>query len=156
MEAPNNPYRPPSARVEDVMDLTAAMSRPRAASIAVWLLWAMIAIEILEKLRDGHEEWRLGTLSIVANAITMGLVGLMCWLIFMIGRRRNWARITYAVLFALGMFFHLMNWRNTLHGPPRDLIAIVLQTALQVSAMVLLFQSAANGWFRPRRDPARV
>lgn len=149
MDAPNNPYRPPSARVEDVADSAAsATPRPRAVLIAVWLLWATIAIEVLEKVLDAHNGLQSGAFVVVASNITIVMVGVLCWLIFMIGRRRNWARISYALLFALGMIFHLGNWQNALNGPPRELIEIALQSGLQLAAVVLVFQRAANAWFR--------
>jgi len=150
MDAPNNPYRPPSARVADVADPAAATPRPRVVSIAVWLLWASIVLELLDELFDIYDQSRRGAIVVAASAITIFLVGVVCWLIFMIGRQRNWARITYAILFALGMSVHLVNWQITWNGPPRDLAAIVLQSGLQLAAVVLVFQRAANAWFRTR------
>lgn len=147
MDAPNNPYRPPSARVADP---AVATPRPRAVSIAVWLLWAQVAIEVLETLLDAHDGLQKGGTVVVASNMTMVIIGVVCWLIFMIGRRRNWARITYAFLFALGMGVQLVTWQNTLNGPPRDLVAIALQSGLQLAAVVLVFQRAANAWFRTR------
>jgi hypothetical protein len=150
MDAPNNPYRPPSARVADTADLVAAAPRPYVVSLVVWLLWANIAIEILDKILDVHDAWQTSSIVVIASTITMILIGVLCWLIFMIGRRRNWARITYALLFAFGMTFHLASWQNTLQSPPREVIAIVLQSGLQLSAMILVFLPASNAWFRSR------
>jgi hypothetical protein len=150
MNAPDNPYRPPYARVADVANPAAGTPRPRVVSLVLWLLWANIAIEILDKILDVREAWPAISIAVVPSAITTIMVGVLCWLIFMIGRRRNWARITYAVLFAFGMIFHLVSWRNTLESPPRELIAIVLQSVLQLSAMILVFLPAPNAWFRSR------
>lgn len=150
MDAPDNPYRPPSARVADVADPVAG-TRPRVVSIILWLLWVNIAIEILDKILDVRDAWPTVSIAVVPSAITTIMVGVLCWLIFMIGRRRNWARITYALLFAFGMIFHLVSWQNTLQSPPRELIAIVLQSVLQLSAMILVFLPASNAWFRSRR-----
>jgi hypothetical protein len=149
MGAPSNPYRPPAARVEDVAEL-AATPRPRVVSFVLWLLWANIAIEILDKILDVRDAWPMMSIAVVATSITMIVVGALCWLIFMIGRQRNWARITYALLFAFGMIFHLVNWRNALQSPPRELVAIVLQSGMQLSGMILVFLPASNAWFRSR------
>jgi hypothetical protein len=137
--------------VEDVADPAAATPRPRAVSIAVWLLWAQIAVELLDELLDIHDASQSGAIVVAANAYTIVLVGGVCWLIFMIGRRRNWARIIYAFLFALGMTIQLVTWEATLNGLPRDLVAIVLQSGLQLAGVVFVFQRAANAWFRTRR-----
>jgi hypothetical protein len=150
MHAPDNPYRPPSARVADVAGPSAGTPRPRVVSLVLWLLWINIAIEILDKILDVRDAWPTISIDVVAAAITTILVCVLCWLIFVIGRRRNWARITYAVLFAFGMTFHLMSWRNTLQSPPRELITIVLQSGLQLSAMIFVFLPASNAWFRSR------
>jgi hypothetical protein len=149
MDAPNNPYRPPSARVGDVMT-----PRPRAASIAIWLLWMSIAIEVLAKVLDVHDKLQREATVVVASGITMALVGVVCGLIVMTGRRRNWARIGYAVLFALGMGYFVTHWQEVVDGPFRDLLSIVMQSGLQIVAMMLLFLPSSNAWFRPARDAA--
>ena len=109
-------------------------------------------IELIDAMLDIREDSQQGSLVVVASAVTMTLVGIVCWLIAMVGRRRNWARIAYASLFALGMFVQVWNWQGLLNGPLRDLLTIVSQFGLQLAAMILLFRPEANAWFRSRNQ----
>ena len=152
MNLPDNPYKPPSARVEDAaVDAAPVTQRPAAVSIALWLLWMAMAIEVLNTAAGVREALPAGGVVVVATTFTLVMVGLVCGLIFMIGRRRNWARITYAVLFSLGMIVQFIIWQETLASPRREVLAIVLQSGLQFAAMILLFQRVSNAWFRTKR-----
>jgi hypothetical protein len=146
-----NPYQPPATRVADPPALDAA-PRPRIVTIAVWLLWGQIALELIDAVLDIRDDSQQGSLVVVASAVTITLVGMVCWLIFMIGRRRNWARIAFAFLFALAMFAQVWNWQGLLNGPLRDLLMIVAQFGLQLAAMILLFRPQASAWFRSRNQ----
>ena len=147
-----NPYQPPKSRVADAADFGALpMPRPRLVSIAVWRLWADIAFELLYKVYDARVQEQPIRLATTASIVTLILVGVMSGLVFMTGRRRNWARITYAIAFALGMSYFATHWREVLDGPFRGVVSIVLQSILQFVAMVLLFLPSSNEWFRSRR-----
>jgi hypothetical protein len=151
-----NPYLPPGARVADPPTDPARFDgtlRPRVVLIALWLLWATIAIELIHKGLIVNDALRMGTTSVIASNSTIALVGVVCWMIVMIGRRRNWARVTYAILFALGTIGQVVNWQNLLNGPVRDLWIIVPQCGLQLVAMILLFRREANAWFGSRKAP---
>lgn len=149
MNASRNPYEPPAARVAD-----AVAPRPKPVTIAVALLWTQMSIEVLDKVLDARDGLQRGETVMLASNFTMVMMVLVCGLIFMIGRRRNWARITYALLFSLGMVVQIATWRTTLEGLPREMLAIILQSALQLAAMILVFQRVANAWFETRRSEA--
>jgi hypothetical protein len=155
-EPQSNPYQPPVARVADPPtdpSRFGGTARPRVVTIGVWLLWATIAIELIDKAFEVRDAVRMGTSMVIASNGTMALVGAVCLLIVIIGRRRNWARITYAMLFALGTMVQLFNWQALLDGLTRDLLFILLQWAVQLAAMILLFSRDANGWFGSRKAP---
>jgi hypothetical protein len=143
-----NPYQPPTARVADPPAFDGA---PRVVTIALWLLWAGIAIELIDTAFDAHAALQTRSSVVIATNATIAMVGVVCWLIVMIGRRRNWARIAYAFLFALGAIIQVLNWQNLLNGPTRDLLFIVPQFGLQLAAMILLFRPEAGVWFRSRQ-----
>jgi hypothetical protein len=146
-----NPYQPPAARVADPPAFD-GVPPPRIVTIAVWLLWTQIVLELIDAMLDIRDDSQQGSLVVVASAVTMTLVGMVCLLIVMIGRRRNWARIVYAFLFALGLFIQVSNWQGLLNGPLRDLLMILSQLVLQLAAMILLFQRGASAWFRSRKQ----
>lgn len=149
-----NPYLPPVARVADPPIDPASFDgvpRPRVVTIALRLLWSSIAIEVVDAAFDAHDAWRTSSSVVISANGTMALVGVVCGLIFMIGRRRNWARLVYAFLFALGTGVQVWNWEALLSGPTRDLWTIVPQFAVQLAGMILLFLPAAGTWFRWRK-----
>jgi hypothetical protein len=66
----------------------------------------------------------------------------------MIERGRNWARITYLVLYLVGLPFFVLSllatWRYSLIAAGSGLV----QTLLQTVALVLLFLRPSREWFR--------
>jgi hypothetical protein len=146
----SNPYRPPVAQVADP---PRSDDTPRIVAIALWLLWTGIAVEVIDTAFDVHAGLQTHASVVIATNGTIAMVGVVCWLIFMIGRRRNWARIVYAVLFALGAIVQGLNWQNLLNGSTRDLLSIVSQFGLQLAAMILLFRREADEWFGSRKGP---
>lgn len=74
---------------------------------------------------------------------------LEAFLILMIGRRRNWARITYLVLFALGLPLLLFGLFGANWGGLAGLLRLLslLLTLTRILALVWLFGRAARDWF---------
>ena len=75
------------------------------------------------------------------------ILGLMLWLIWMIGRGRNWARITYLILFLLGLPFSIGPLVQSFSLFPLSASIGLAQMLLQIVALVLLFTGAARRWF---------
>ena len=151
-----NPYVPPVARVADPPTGPAGFDgvpRPRVVTIALWLLWAGIAIELIDRAFDVRAALQTQATVVIASNGMIAMMGAVCGLIVMIGRRGNWARIIYAMLFALGALIQVWNWQNLLNGPARDLWVIVPQFGLQLAAMILLFRREADAWFGKRKAP---
>jgi hypothetical protein len=74
----------------------------------------------------------------------MGIFGLF---IYMIGKGRNWARITYLVLFILDWTAFLPEMQTLLTNPISRLLAIG-ETVMEIIAFVFLFQKQSSDWFR--------
>lgn len=70
------------------------------------------------------------------------------WLIQCVKDGRNWARILMLVLTVLGVFSMLAGSEGTASGI--RLISVV-DTIIDVSAIVLLFRPQASEWFAPKR-----
>ena len=104
-----NPYRAPRAAVFDIHNEEERGPRPVQAGIAVALLWVTLVLQAagLTFL------WRLFRLFTPFMFVAAGMLTviwiLMAFLVAMIERGRNWARITYLVLFLLGLPFSVLS-----------------------------------------------
>lgn len=148
----SNPYLPPKARVADAGDAKrVAEPRPRLVTIALWLMWADIALELLDIALETREMLKTVQTVVIASNSTIVMIFVVCALIFMTGRRHNWARIAIAILLAVGMSWQVTHWQELLDKPFRDSIQIAVQGGIHLAAMVLLFLPASNAWFRARK-----
>lgn len=129
------------------METVAAPQKPQAVVTAINLLWASLAVGLVKMLLD------FSNLSAVAPAaftnfvliFTFALIG---FLIFKISAGRNWARITFLVMFVIGVLptlpFVLGEFsRSAVVGA-----LSVAQIGLQVYALFLLFTQPGSSWFR--------
>ncbi len=93
----------------------------------------------------------------IANASGLGLGWLiftlyfsflfLAFFIWKIGHGKNWARITYLVLFILGVPFTIYNYLTT----AVSILSIILGIAgmiLQIVSLVFLFEKKSSDWFK--------
>ena len=129
------------------METQTNTQRPGSVGIAVKLLWTSMAVGIAKILLD------YAHLSALASAAFTGFIlvstlALMAILIVMISKGKNWARITYLVLFLLGLVPTLPVIMTEFARSPLVGILTVVQVGLQVYALCLLFSKAGGAWFR--------
>ena len=129
------------------MEAQSAGQKPRPIVTAVNLLWASLAVGLVKMLMDFSN---LSTVAPAAftNFILVFTFALSGFLIFKISAGRNWARITFLVLFIIGVLPTLPIVfgefsRSTVVGA-----LSVAQIGLQVYALFLLFTQPGSGWFR--------
>jgi hypothetical protein len=139
-----NPYEAPAARVADIAEPAPQMPRPRAVTWAAWMLWVTIALVFVDLPTPVDPS----TISLIAIGVTYVVIVFTAWLVFLIGKRRNWARITYLILFVPGVVFHVTHLRDLLTHTPIDQAVTFAQALLQLAAMILVFLPASNAWFR--------
>jgi hypothetical protein len=146
----DNPYRAPQARLIDVPSPGEERGpRPGQVAIAVGLLWLTLLIQAgaLTFL------WRLFRLFppfmfVVAGVIT-AIWALTAFLVAMIERGHNWARVTYLVAFLIGLPFSALSiLANFDQAPMVGIVAVVAQILLQIAAVVMLFTGPSGAWFR--------
>jgi hypothetical protein len=125
--------------------------RPPSVSRAITLLYVTLGFGLL---RSVLEFTRLaGTSNAVFALIIQIMVFALMWLIvFKIGRRREWARILYLVLFILGTPLSVKPLLVSLSATPISGVLGLAQIAIQIYALVLLFRSEGRAWFRPREE----
>jgi hypothetical protein len=120
--------------------------KPRQVSTATSLLWFSLAIGIVAYMLDpeyssaGSPEFGL--------VVLVSVLGVTAFLIHHISHGRNWARITFLVLFLLGALpgvgFVMV---RLIHSPLAGFLGLS-QFVLQTTALVLLFSGQGATWFR--------
>ena len=116
---------------------------------AVWLIWMSIVLNIPTSIYEFGRIQDGGLLVESSLVVAFVLVyGLEIALALLIGRGRNWARITFLVLVAL-------SFASVLPGLPVFLTYPVSQLALntgilaaELAAIYLLFTPPGSRWFR--------
>lgn len=129
------------------METKNAVQKPQSVATAVNLLWASLAVGLVKMLMD------FSNLSAVAPAAFTNFVlvftfALIAFLIFKISAERNWARITFLVMFVIGMLPTLPLMLGEFSRSPVVGALSVAQVGLQVYALFLLFTQPGSVWFR--------
>ncbi|PJE81059.1 hypothetical protein COU58_04535 [Candidatus Pacearchaeota archaeon CG10_big_fil_rev_8_21_14_0_10_32_42] len=128
-------------------------SRPDKVSTAVTLLWIVIAVGVISSI------FNFSSLLEIYNASGLGLGGLiftlyfsllfLVFLIWKIGQGKNWARITYLVLFILGVPFTIYGYLTpTIEVSAFLIILRIAVMIVQIVALVFLFQKPSSDWFK--------
>ncbi|MCB2191545.1 MAG: hypothetical protein KQI62_08270 [Deltaproteobacteria bacterium] len=133
-------------------------SRPNKVTTAVLLLYVSLGMGLLRALLGlpGLSQAQGQSLGMagISLAVVAVVFAVMLFFILMIGQGRNWARITFAVLYVLGMIMMiagLFSLPNLGAGAVMDLV----QALLQLVALVLLFSPESNAWFQAAKAARR-
>ncbi len=78
------------------------------------------------------------------------------FLFFHISRGRNWARIIYLILFILGILSTGWHLKMYLSQGMLISLATLVNYVLGIVAIVLLFTSESNAWFRTPNKPTNA
>lgn len=124
-----------------------AVQKPQSVATAVNLLWTSMAVGLVKMLMD------FANLSAVAPAAFTNFVlvftfALTTYLIFKILAGKNWARITFLVIFIIGMLPTLPLMLGEFSRSPVVGALSVAQVGLQIYALFLLFTRPGSLWFR--------
>ena len=149
MEPSQNPYAPPQAVVADTPEIDDRGSKPKEAVVAVSLIWTSLALGAV------HAAIIWGFLTSTSSvgmvlAIQIFSFLLVAWLAVKISAGRNWARITYLVLFLIGTPAFVMGELQEFARAPIPGTLGLIQFGLQVGAIVLVF-GPGRRWFRRAR-----
>jgi len=147
-DAINNPYRPPSAEVVDAPEVDERMERPQHVFHAVAMLWITLVIQAAGLAFM----WRLYRIVPMQDLIWFG-VNTAFWvfnafLVAMIERGRNWARITYLVLFLMNLPFIVLSLIYMMSAFLIVALILLAQALLQITGIIMLFYPPAGAWFR--------
>jgi hypothetical protein len=144
-----NPYAPPTAPVTDV-EPGRPLPRPREVKLAILLFWFSLAVSLVMWI--GDDELQAGDPDDVVPMVLGIVLGtiLMVALIVLIGRARNWARMTYVALVILGWISVLVDLPGMAGLSWFHWLGYVSNLALDAAVVTLLFRPASNRWFRVR------
>ena len=127
-------------------DNGAQISRPSKVSMAVTLLYVALAIAVLRLPIELHVIWQENQQVPVPVIvfIAMAVVAFFWFLIYKIGRGRNWARITYLVIFVLGVPGAVTGLFRSSGVAQASALLGVPEGILEIVALVFLFQAPSN------------
>ena len=149
-----NPYAPPQAPVADSPTIH-PVRPPKQVVWAVGLMWAVPAVGLL------GSPWNPRSLTpppnaspgfFLAGAVTAVAVLVALFAAFSIGlwRGRNWVRITYISIGAIGGLISVPKTWIAVKAVPILGAIEVLQDLITVISFVLLLTTPASAWFKRR------
>ena len=126
--------------------------KPRTVTLAVNLLWASLAIGFAKIPLDLPSLAAVPSPGIVWPLMIL-LLAFICFVIFKISSGGNWARITFLVLFLIGLIAAVPTLESEFSRAPIVGILSIVQGILQGYAMYLVFTSPGKTWFQ-KKAPA--
>lgn len=129
------------------MEAQGVVHKPQTVVAAVNLLWVSLAVGLVKMLMDFSNLSALAPAAITNFVLVFTFV-LIGFLIFKISAGRNWARITFLVMFVIGLLPTLPLILGEFTRVPVVGALSVVQAGLQVYALFLLFRQPGSTWFR--------
>ena len=123
------------------------VEKPSQINTAVNLLWASLAIGFVKSIVDMQH---LGSQASPAftNFILISVIAVMALLIVFISKGKNWARITFLVLFVLGSLPSIPLVLGEFSRSPVLGAFSVIQIVIQIVALYLVFTNPGATWFK--------
>ncbi len=125
-------------------------SRPEKVSTALNLLWIMVAIGVIVSIfyfSDSLGRFNAAGGSLGGLIFTLWFIYLvLVFLIWKIGQGRNWARITFLVLFIIGVPMTIYDYLTAALNA-LEIVSGIVSMILQTVALVFLFQKPSSDWF---------
>lgn len=132
---------------EHLVSSNKVLAQPPKVATAVKLLYATLGIGIIRSMMEAPSQAEAGSVGLVLF-ILFSVLGLMWFFIYMIGRGRNWARITFFLMFILGVPLSILPMIQSLaHDPVSGILGLV-QIFMQIIAMLFLFHGSSSAWFK--------
>lgn len=139
------------------MQNTNQLAQPQKVNTAVKLLYASLGLGIISSVLFPPGLDEVSSFDSALNDslfifFTAGLTFGLTWLlIYMIGKGKNWARITFLVFFIIGIPLSIVTFPLFLllsDTPVIDGSLFLVQTGMDLVALVFLFQEESSAWFK--------
>lgn len=132
------------------------LAKPETVKTAIKLLYIGLALGIIEaflkfpmtrEIASTQEAQALGGLgfALTIQFITFVSLALIIWLI---SKRKNWARWIFSILAILGIPMMIDSILSDLNNAPIYAIISIIQTLIQLAAIILLFLKPSREWFK--------
>nr|WP_314838585.1 hypothetical protein [uncultured Flavobacterium sp.] len=135
--------------MESELNLTEVPKKVKQASNLVYLslvlgLIKMVLYEILTSQKMLTQP----------KALTIGIItiAILAFFGFKIGEGKNWARITFLVLFIIGIISFPFSLLNEFKMSPIIGIASVIQMLIQLYILIILFTGESKEWFSKNKS----
>ena len=123
------------------------LNRPDKVMWAVNLLYASLGIGILRGIFTCLNVSKSRSAFVAAVLVTFGSYFL--WLIiYKINKGKNWARLTYLAISLVQLAFIRPTFLNSFATQPVLTAIALTQVAIQIIALVLLFQTRSSEWYK--------
>ena len=135
-----------------MMETPPVQQKPREARLATNLLWISLGIGPVNfALQFDYLQSQASTgFVFTVSGITFVVVGV---LIYFISTGRNWARITFLVLFLVGLTQAISQLTATFDRSTLTGLLSLGQALLQIVALYLIFSRPGASWFAKRVKP---
>ena len=128
------------------METQAIAQKPQPVGTAVNLLWASLAVGLIKMLMDfSHLGAPPAAFTNFVLVVTFAVLG---FLIFKISAGKNWARITFLIMFIVGMLPTLPIIFGEFSRSPVVGALSVTQIGLQAYALFIIFTQPGGRWFQ--------
>jgi len=143
------PPPPPSreAMPQISVGLAALTSRPQKVKTAVLMLWISVGLGFVRSAWEIPAQAEHSSVGFVVSVMVFSIlfIGFFIW---MIDKGRNWARITFLVLFILGVPLSILLLLQSLAYAPFSGLLGIAQVILQTIAIIFLFAKESSAWFK--------
>jgi hypothetical protein len=116
------------------------IEKPTAVTRAIWLMCVSLGILFVASLLIAFQ-------NPIASQPGFFSLLIMAWLTHKTNQGRNWARITFLVLYLVGTVISIPAFFMAPHSTI-DVGVFIIQAALQAVALFMLFSRDARPWFR--------
>ena len=130
------------------------LNRPDKVTWAVNLLYASLAISILRGIYTVLNPTKLGSIFVGVTLVSFG--SYFMWLIiYKINKGKNWARLTYLLIFLLKLPFFRPTFLSSFTTKPALTVIAFVQVVMQIIAIVLLFRTQSTEWYKQMKMDAQ-
>ena len=120
--------------------------RPREITLATRLLWATLMLGALNSLLHWSHMREKASVGFILTVQGATLV-VMAWLVYQVGRGRNWARILLLLLFVAGIALEPRASLASLRVSTIGGAIVIVQLLMQLVSYYLLFVSPGRAWY---------
>lgn len=155
----HNPYKAPDATVDDRPG--PVPPRPKEITRACQIFWVVIVVSLLALHPSISGEWwgipdveefrGIGMIGVIAiSAVSTAIFVVLVWLV---GRRHNWARWALLTYLLFGWFVLVTDLLRSMSETPLAALINVLMVLGEIWAFYLLFFGPGAQWFRRTYAP---